>query len=255
MSIPKSPSYAAKWKAKRQNRVKPTGMTKLLEKWDAKWKNYDRKRFESALGVGGIGLADMQMELETLRKAEAEISDLEKANTRAYDKDEKAVVKQILDDVADEMAYWKERKKSYVLEAANAKVAEGKLQEVAAKLDDAAGKAAERGKQLAKLHGALSAAENHRDADRRQPPALIEKFRASVDDFESMLREIEARDAKLAKAVDAIGKAHKDNDDMAALVKKLDSGRTATGKQLHDLWNDHATWKRWADEQLAASPT
>jgi len=249
MSIPKSPSYAAKWKTKRQTRVKPSGMTKLLEKWDTKWKNYDRKRFENLIGTGGMGLVDMQGELDGMKKAETEIAELEKANARSYDKDEKAVVKQVLDDIGEEIAYWKERKKSYVLEAANSKVAEGKLEQVADKVNEAVDKAEARAKQLATLHDALSAADKYKD--RRPSPGLIEKFRAGVNDFQAMLREIEGREMKLGTAMNSIGDAHENDAGVAAAIKTLWTRRTANQKRLRELWGDHAVWKLWADKQLA----
>ena len=115
MGIPKTPTYAKTWKTKRQTRIKPTGMTKLLEKYDMLWKGYDPQTFiRDVMGKGDNGLRDIQRNIDGLKKAHDEISGLEKENTRHYDKDEKAVIKTVLGDIDEELAFWKEKKKKFL---------------------------------------------------------------------------------------------------------------------------------------------
>jgi hypothetical protein len=253
MGVPKIPTYSKTWKTKRQTRIKPSGMTRVLEKYDTLWKNYDPQAFlRDVMGTGSDGLRDIQRNIDGFQKADAEISDLAKTHAGIYDKDEKAVIKKVLDDIAEEITFWKDKKKVFVLEEGGADLAEGKLKKIAAALDTAMDTAEARGKQLAALHGKLSQADKY--ADHRHPPAVLETFRKGADDFEKMLREIDEVGRKFDAAADKVGKAYASNAGLATEIAKMQAVRVRYYKRLKELWGDRAVWTMWVAKELAASP-
>lgn len=252
MSLSKPPALAKTWKTKRQTRVKPSGMTKLLEKWDMLWKTYDPQKFiKEVMGTGDDGLRDIQRNIDGFAKASDEISALAKTNDNIYDKGEKAVIKELLGDIDEEIAFWKEKKKRYVLEEGGAKVATDKLVRVAEALDAAMDRTEARAKQLGALHGKLSAADNL--ADHRPPPAVLQAFRKGVEEFGQMLKEASALDVKLQQSAAKVGNAYPKDTELLAKVTRMESARDVHSKRLKPLWGAQAVWRLWADRQVAAA--
>jgi hypothetical protein len=251
MGISSNPTYAKTWKTKRQSRLKPTGMTKLLEKWDAKWKGYDRKRFVGT-STGGMGLSDMQDTFEEFKKARTEISALEGANAKVYDRNEKDVLKDVLGDIDEEVAFWKGKMKFYEAQEGGANVVLGSLSKTAAGLDAAMADAEKRATQLEGIHAKLDKADHLKD--HRESNHVVEVFGKGVDDFEAMLRVIQAKSLKLSSACQEAGKAFPGVREMGPALQKLEVARTTHDKRCKSLLGEAAAWRTWAKKQIASSP-
>jgi len=253
MGVPRTPTYGKTWKTKRQTRIKPSGMTKLLEKYDTLWKNYDPQVFiRDVMGTGDNGLRDIQRSIDGFKKAESEISELEKANAGIYNKAEKEVLKKVLADIGEEITFWKDKKKAFALEEGGAEVAEARLKKIAGAIDAAMVAAETRAGQLSSLHAKLSAADKY--DDRRHPPAAIETFRKSADGLETMLREIEDAERKFDAAADKVRKAYPKDAGLITAIGKLEAACLAHHKRVKDLRRDRDAWLLWAGKELAASP-
>jgi hypothetical protein len=252
MGVPNSPTYAKLWKTKRQNRIKPTGMTKLLEKCDTLWKGYDPDAFiRAVMGKGDNGLRDIERNIKGFGDASNEISDLEKTNAKVYDKDEKAVIKKILGDLDEEIVFWKAKKKTFVLEEGGAKMAEDKVMKTSVALNAAMDKAEARAKQLEALYTKLSAAD--RLQDHRPPLNVYQTFQKSGDDFEKMLDEADVIDRKLESAIDKVKKAYANDDDLVKAMGMVDKAREVDHKRLKALWGDRTVWRMWVEKQLTSA--
>jgi hypothetical protein len=253
MGIPKTPAYARTWKARRQTRLKPSGMTALLEKWDKVWKGYDPQTFiREVMGTGENGLRDIQRNIDGFKKAEDEISNLAKAHDRDYNKSEKDVLKDLLADVAEELAFWQAKKKVYQAQEGGAKVAEDKMMKVSLALAAAMDKLDARAKQLDDLHGRLSAADKHED--RRAPPVALEALRKGAEAFETMLGEADALDVRLEQFDAQLRKSYAKDDDLMEAVGHVEKSRESHHKRLKTLRGERVVWYQWAKTQLAASP-
>lgn len=105
MPLSRQPRYAAEWQARRQTRVKASGMTAVLQKFDAQWRGYDRAALlQEDAGRGARATA--RRHEKALRAALAEVQRLARKREPFYDATEKAVLQHFFDDVNDELAFW-----------------------------------------------------------------------------------------------------------------------------------------------------
>jgi hypothetical protein len=249
MTVSSSPRYAETWKAKRQTRLKPSGMTDLLAKYDKVWKGYDRDTFiQTVMGTGANGLRDIQRNIDGFTKATDEVESLQAKFKKDYNKAEIGLIDAFLKDVGEELTFWKAKKKDYVLTQAGTKEALEKLGRMREKFDALVADVVGDQTKLAKAHKLLTAADQFKDHS--QPKGALLAFKKLVDAFDGVLQVPEKYDASLTVAAMKVADSYKSDKELATAVSKMQSAHTAKVKELKAARADRAVWAMWVEAQL-----
>lgn len=249
MPIKKGPSYARDWKAKRQTRVKASGMTEKLQKYDTLWREYDRDYFIANV-TGNNPVNDADRYVKGMQAALADVEQLARTHDKAYNAAEKAVLKKFYDDVNDEVAFWKEYKRKVILTLAGAKEARVKLLSMMGKLFEAMKDLEIGAKKVQTQVDTLQRAAALRDHD--AAPGAYKGVAIGVQAMMAQWKQANERHDKVNDALVQASTAHGKDPVMAGFISDQHRDCSAARRRLAELSTDAKGWLTFAQQGMTA---